>query len=261
MEINLDGKVAIVTASSKGIGFGVAKVFSMCNANVILLSRNEENLRIAAEKIETISGSKPKYIVADLTDKKQLENAIEEIKREKPSIFFFSTGGVKPGYFMEMRKEDWDKAINLLLHPAIYLTKELLPDMIKRKWGRIIYLTSTAIKEVIPNIALSNVVRITMAGLVRTLAKEVGMYGITVNGIMPGMIKTDRIIQLARDKAKREGITMEEALKNLSATIPAARLGMPEEIGYFAAFLANDFASYINGALIPVDGGKLNSTL
>jgi len=184
-----------------------------------------------------------------------------EIKERKPSIFFFSTGGVKPGYFMEMEKEDWDKAINLLLHPAIYITKELLPYMIENKWGRIIYSTSTAIKEVIPNIALSNVVRITMAGLVRTLAKEVGGHGITVNGIMPGMIKTDRIIQLAKDKAKREGTTMEEALKNLSAAIPAARLGLPEEIGYVAAFLASDFASYINGAMLPVDGGKLNSTL
>ncbi len=261
MDINLNGRVALVTASSKGIGFGVAKVFSMCNANVVLLSRNEDNLKNAADKIESISGSKPKYIVADLANEKQLEDAVEEIKREKPSIFFFSTGGVKPGYFMEMDKEDWDKAINLLLRPAIYIAKELLPEMIKMKWGRIIYSTSTAIKEIIPNIALSNVVRITMAGLVRTLAKEVGMHGITVNGIMPGLIKTDRIIQLAKDRAKREGTTMEEALGALSAAIPARRLGVPEEIGYLAAFLASDFASYINGALIPVDGGKLNSTL
>jgi len=261
MEIDLNGKVALVTASSKGIGFGVAKVFSMCNANVILLSRSEKNLEKATKKIWQETGKKPSYVVADLSDENSLKNAMEKIKERKPSIFFFSTGGVKPGYFMELEKEDWDNAINLLLHPAIYITKELLPYMIENKWGRIIYSTSTAIKEIIPNIALSNVVRITMAGLVRTLAKEVGGHGVTVNGIMPGMIKTDRIIQLAKDMAARENITMEEAMEKLASSIPARRLGLPEEIGYAAAFLASDFASYINGTMLPVDGGKLNSTL
>ena len=110
-------------------------------------------------------------------------------------------------------------------------------------------------------LTLSNVVRISMAGLVRTLAKEMGMHGITVNGIMPGIIKTDRMIQLATDRARREGKSVDEALKEYAEPIPAARLGEPEEIGYLAAFLATDYASYINGAMIPVDGGRLSSVL
>jgi len=260
MKINLEGKVALVTASSKGIGFGVAKVFSQCGAEVILLSRNKTNLEKASREIEK-AGKKPYYFVADLTNEMDLENVMKKIKRLQPSIFFFSTGGPRPGAFMEMDKNDWENAISLLIRSAIYITKQLLPSMIENKWGRIIYSTSTAIKEVIPNLALSNVIRVSLAGLIRTLAKEVAIYNITVNGIMPGIIKTDRIKEIARSMAEKKGISMEESLKEIAASIPAARLGKPEEIGYLASFLASDYASYINGAIIPVDGGKLNSIL
>jgi 3-oxoacyl-[acyl-carrier protein] reductase len=160
---------------------------------------------------------------------------------------------------MEKTMEEWEDAVNLLLYPAVYLSKELFSGMKEKKWGRIVYSTSVAIKEPIPNIALSNVVRISMAGLIRTLAKEVGEYGVTVNGIMPGIIKTGRMVQLAKDKASREGKTSEEALDDYAKPIPTGRLGNPEEIGYMVAFLASEYASYINGALIPVDGGRLNS--
>jgi len=160
---------------------------------------------------------------------------------------------------MEKSIEDWEKAVNLLLYPAIYLSKELIPAMIEKKWGRIVYSTSVAIKEPIPNIALSNVVRVSMAGLVRTLAKEVGEHNLTVNGIMPGIIKTDRMVQLAKDSAQREGMSVNDALNEYAKPIPAGRLGKPEEIGYLVAFLASEYGAYINGAMIPVDGGRLNS--
>lgn len=198
--------------------------------------------------------------MGDLTKRDDLKRIIKEIKDiGDPEIFFFSTGGPKPGFFMEKGMEEWENAFNLLLYPAVYLSKELSPAMIKKNWGRIVYSTSVAIKEPIPNLALSNVVRISMAGLVRTLAKEVGKYGITVNGIMPGIIKTDRMIQLAKDKAQREELTAEEALEEYAKPIPVGRLGEPEEIGYMVAFLASEYGSYINGAMIPVDGGRLNS--
>jgi len=259
MKIDLKGKTALITASSKGIGFGVAKVLAECNARVILLSRNEKNLEEAKRRIES-HGGEASYVVADLSNMEQLEKALKEMKnKESIDILFFSTGGPKPGFFKELEMDDWKKAVDLLLYPAIYITKELLPDMMRREWGRIIYSTSVAIKEPIPNIALSNVIRITMAGLVRTLAKEVGRHGITVNGIMPGIIKTDRMVQLAEDRAKREGKSVEESLKEYVKDIPVKRLGMPEEIGYLAAFLASDYGAYINGAMLPIDGGRLNS--
>ncbi|MFA4641154.1 SDR family oxidoreductase [Pyrococcus kukulkanii] len=260
IKIDLSGRLAFTTASSKGIGFGVAKVLATAGADVILLSRNKDNLEKAKEKIKEVADVNVSYIVADLTKREDLARAVREVKDiGDPDIFFYSTGGPKPGYFMEMTMEDWEKAVDLLLYPAVYITKELVPGMERKKFGRIIYLTSVAIKEPIPNIALSNVVRISLAGLVRTLAKELGPKGITVNGIMPGIIETDRVIQLAKDKAEREGKTLEEALKDYASPIPLGRLGKPEEIGYLVAFLASDLGSYINGAMIPVDGGRLNS--
>jgi len=254
MKIDLNGKLAFVTASSKGIGFGTAKVMTESGADIIILSRNEENLKAAKKELEK-SGGDVSYIVADLSKRDDLER----IEIDGVDIFFFSTGGPKPGYFTELEMHDWENAVDILLYPAIYLTKKVLPGMMEKKWGRIIYSTSVAIKEPIPNIALSNVVRITMAGLVKTLSKEVGKHGITVNGIMPGIIETERMIKLAEDRAKREEISVEEAMKKYAEPIPARRLGMPEEIGYLAAFLSSEQASYINGAMIPVDGGRLNS--
>ncbi len=258
--IDLSGRLAFTTASSKGIGFGVARVLARAGADVILLSRSEENLKKAREKIMSGSSVDVSYIIADLTKREDLERTVRELSEiGEPDVFFFSTGGPKPGYFMEMSMEDWEKAVRLLLYPAVYLTRAIVPAMERKGFGRIIYSTSVAIKEPIPNIALSNVVRISMAGLVRTLAKELGPRGITVNGIMPGIIRTDRVIQLAEDRAKREGKTIEEALAEYAKPIPAGRLGEPEEIGYLVAFLASDLGSYINGAMIPVDGGRLNS--
>ena len=258
--IDLSGRLAFTTASSKGIGFGVARVLAKGGADVILLSRNEENLKKAKEKIKKESDVEVSYIVADLTKREELERSVWELKSiGEPDIFFFSTGGPKPGYFMETEMNDWEKAVELLLYPAVYLTKALIPSMERKGFGRIIYSTSVAIKEPIPNIALSNVVRISMAGLVRTLAKELAPKGITVNGIMPGIIRTDRMIQLAEDRAKREGKSVERALEEYAKPIPLGRLGEPEEIGYIVAFLASNLGSYINGAMIPVDGGRLNS--
>ncbi|CAD5244511.1 3-oxoacyl-[acyl-carrier protein] reductase [Thermococcus camini] len=222
LRIDLSGRLAFTTASSKGIGFGVARVLARAGADVILLSRSEENLKKAMEKIKAESDVEVHHIVADLTKREDLERTVKELKDiGEPDVFFFSTGGPKQGYFMEMAMEDWEKAVELLLYPAVYLTRALVPAMERKGFGRIIYSTSVAIREPIPNIALSNVVRISMAGLVRTLAKELGPKGITVNGIMPGIIRTDRMIQLAKDRAEREGKTIEEALADYAKPIPS----------------------------------------
>nr|WP_225876083.1 SDR family oxidoreductase [Infirmifilum lucidum] len=260
LEIKLEGKRALVTAASSGIGLGVAKVLSLAGADVTILSRNPEKLEKAKEEILGFSGREPKAIQADLTREEDLERTARKLEEEgMPDIFFYSTGGPKPGGFQDLTMPDWLEAFRLLVYPAIYLTRAILPHMVSQRWGRIIYLASLAIKEPMPNLALSNVVRLSLAGLVRTLAREVGRYGVTVNGIMPGIIQTQRVEELARATSQREGITFEEALKKLTSDVPAGRLGKPEEIGYLVAFLASDYASYINGAMIPVDGGKQQS--
>ncbi|HEW93317.1 short-chain dehydrogenase [Candidatus Geothermarchaeota archaeon] len=261
--IDLTGKKALVTASSKGIGKGIAEVLSIAGADVIIVSRDPNNLSKAADDIYKKSGKKVFYIPADLTVREDLEKIVNEAHKlvGDIDIFIFNTGGPKPGYFEDINLEDWVYAFRLLIYPAVYLTKAFIEGMKRRGWGRIIYSTSIAVKEPILGLTLSNSLRISMAGLVRTLAKEYGRYGITVNAIMPGYIKTERVMEIAREKARTEGISIEEFLDSMINRIPTHRMGIPEEIGYLTAFLASEHASYINGAIIPIDGGLLNSSL
>lgn len=260
LEIDLSGRLALVTGGSRGIGFGVAKVFAKAGADVIIVARDERRLREAKEEIREAAKRRVWTVSFDLTDTKRLPVLVDEVfSIGSPDIFFFSTGGPRPGSFLDLELEDWEGAVRLLLYPAVYISRRLIPAMMERGWGRLIYLTSSAIKEPVLNIALSSVVRVSLAGLVRTLAREVGRYGITVNGIMPGIIRTRRVEEIARDIADRRRTSLGEAYRFLAEDIPLGRLGEPEEIGFLAAFLASDLGGYINGAMIPVDGGKLKS--
>jgi 3-oxoacyl-[acyl-carrier protein] reductase len=252
-----------VTASSRGIGKGIAKVLSSAGANVLLVSRNLDRLKAAADEIREVSGNTVDYIRADLTKNRDLMMLVEEVRKRYDTIdiFIFNTGGPRPGYFSELDMSDWDLAYKLLMYSAVFLTREFIDDMKRNKWGRIVYSTSIAIKEPVPGLILSNSIRIGIAGLVRTLAKEYGEYGITVNAIMPGYIETERITEIATKRAEEEGKRIEDIIREMSVKIPMKRMGRPEELGYLACFLASDYASYINGAIIPVDGGLLNSSL
>jgi len=263
MEIDLTGKRALVTASSKGIGYGIAEVLVQCGAKVIITARNEDNLRRAAYRLTQEYGGDVTWFKADNTNINDLENLVNFLNDEYEGvdIFVFNTGGPRPGTFLELELEDWKKAVEILLYPAVYLTKKLIVNMTKRKWGRIIYSTSVAIKEPIRGLVLSNSVRVSLAGLIRSLSKEFGSKGVTVNGIMPGYILTDRVKEIASKRAEEKGINVEDVIKEMVIDIPAGRMGSPLEIGYIVAFLASDYASYINGAIIPVDGGLLNSSL
>lgn len=263
LKIDLTGKKAVVTASSRGIGKGIATILSISGAEVLIVSRNINQLKKTAEEIMTKSRNKVFYIKADLTSEEALSRLANEAKKMlgRVDIFIFNTGGPRPGRFIELEMDDWERAVQLLIYPAVFLTKAFVEDMKNNGWGRIIYSTSVAIKEPIEGLVLSNTVRISMAGLVRSLAREYAPYGVTVNGIMPGYIETERIWELAQDIAKKDNLDINEVIKNMSKDIPMGRMGRPEELGYLAAFLASDYASYINGAMIPIDGGLLRSSL
>jgi len=263
IQIDLSGKHALITASSRGIGKGIAKILSISGADILMVSRNIDRLSKAAEEIKIISNADVYYSKADLTKLEDLDKIIEKVRElfGNVDIFVFNTGGPRPGYFNELSIDDWRDAVSLLLYPAVYLTKAFIEDMKNRRWGRIIYSTSIAIKEPVNGLILSNTVRISMAGLVRTLAKEYGPYGVTINAIMPGYIETERIRELASKRATEEGKSINDVISDMAKNIPAGRMGRPEELGYLAAFLASEYASYINGAIIPVDGGLLSSSL
>jgi len=262
-QIDLSGKHALITASSRGIGKGIAKILSVSGADILMVSRNIDRLSKAAEEIKKISSANVYYFKADLTRLEDLDKIIEKARElfGNVNIFVFNTGGPRPGYFNELNINDWKDAVNLLLYSAVYLTKAFIENMKNRRWGRIIYSTSIAIKEPVEGLILSNTVRISMAGLVRTLAKEYGAYGVTVNAIMPGYIETERIREIASKRAAEEGKSINEVISDMAKNIPCGRMGRPEELGYLVAFLASEYASYINGAIIPVDGGLLRSSL
>jgi 3-oxoacyl-[acyl-carrier protein] reductase len=256
MRLGLENKVTLVTASSRGIGLGIARVFTEEGARVIISSRNEEELRKAKEELRKIGGDVD-YIKADLTVKEEVDYLVRRIGETHGElhVVVYNTGPPKPGSFMELSDEDWEYGTRLLLLSAVWLTRRAIPLMLRNNWGRLIYVTSLTLRQPMPNLVLSNTIRLSINGLVKSLATELGPRGITVNGIMQGHILTGRVRELAEDTAKRTGRSTEDVMRELTSKIPLGRYGTPEEVGYLAAFLASEKASYINGTMILIDGG------
>src|SRR5713101_2295511 len=264
MQLGLEGKVALVTASSKGIGYGAAKVLASEGCRVIMSSRNIDSISSARDQIVQETGSREVYAFsADLTVKEDIERLVKNATEKfgGVDILAYNTGPPKPGTFSELSDADWDRGVKLLLMSAVWLAKRLLPGMERKKWGRLVFITSTTLRQPIPNLVLSNTVRLSLAGLSKSLATEYGAKGITSNGIMQGHILTDRQREIAEDLSRRTGKTIDDAMKQALVDVPLGRHGTPEEIGYLVAFLVSDRASYITGAMIPIDGGMIRSEL
>ncbi len=262
MELGLKGKTALVPASSKGIGYGVAKVLAMEGCRVAIASRKKESIAKARNQIEHETGNREVLAVnADLTVRDDVHHFVDEAeKRFGPvDILAYNTGPPKPGTFHDLTENDWEMAVKLLLMNAIWLTKRVVSGMAQRKWGRLVYITSDTLKQPLPNLVLSNTVRISVAGLSKSLAVEYGSRGITSNGIMQGHILTDRQRQVAEDIASRTGQSVEDEMKGMVAQVPMGRYGTPEEVGHLVAFLASEKASYINGTMLTIDGGLIRS--
>lgn len=263
MELGLRGKVALVTASSKGIGFGVAKVLAHEECKVIISSRVDDSIRTAREKIIRETGNHDVFgIRADLTNTSDIETLVRSAEERfgNIDILAYNTGPPKPGTFDELKEADWSDGVKLLLTSALTLAKSVVDGMVKKRWGRLIFITSVTLRQPMGNLLLSNTVRLSLAGLSKSLATEYGSRGITSNGIMQGHILTDRQKQIANDISRRTGVSVDDAMKQTLADVPVGRYGTPEEIGYLVAFLSSDRASYINGAMIAIDGGLIKST-
>jgi 3-oxoacyl-[acyl-carrier protein] reductase len=262
MELGLKGKVALVTAASKGIGFGVAKVLASEGCKVVLSSRNIDSISRARDQIIRDTSNRDVYaLTADLTVREHIEELVKNAaaKFGPVDILAYNTGPPKPGTFNELGDSDWDTGVKLLLMSAVWLARRVVPGMERKKWGRLVFITSTTLRQPIPNLVLSNTVRLSLAGLSKSLATEYGGKGITSNGIMQGHILTDRQREIARDVSSRTGKTIDAAMKQVLLEVPLGRYGTSEEVGNLVAFLASDKASYINGAMIPIDGGMTRS--
>lgn len=263
MNLHLTGKAALVCGASAGIGRAIAEELAAEGADVILCARREGPLQEAAAAIAREHGVRTLAIAADVSKRDDIARLVEtaEAQFERIDILISNSGGPPSGRFGDLTAEHWRAAADLLLFSAVELARAVLPGMQRNRWGRIIHVVSTSVKEPIDGLMLSNSLRSAVIGFAKTLAHEVGAHGVTVNNILPGYTDTERLGSLAQAVAKREGITPEEAFHRWRTGTPIGRLVEPREIGALAAFLASDRAGAITGTSIAVDGGRTRSLL
>jgi 3-oxoacyl-[acyl-carrier protein] reductase len=262
MTIDLTGKTALVTASSKGIGFAIGKALLTAGANICICSRTEDNLRTAAAALSKDGPERVFALAGDIADPEFLSQLVDQSKARFGNIDILvnNSGGPPPGEALSLTEEQWLAAINGNLLSVVRLSSLVIPGMKNSGWGRIVNLTSTAAREPAAGMVLSNVTRAGVAAYTKTLAQEVGPFGITVNTILTGGVMTDRLQSLLERNIKDTGESFDDALARLEKTIPVRHISTPEEFAQTALFLVSPQASYINGAAIPVDGGASKST-
>ena len=251
----------LVTASTRGIGRGIAEVLLSEGAKVFINGMHDETVNKAVKELRSSYGNRVGGLRADLREEAEVKELVSKAVEFFGGLdsLVYVTGPPKAGYFQDLSVNDWVDGVNLLIMSAVNLVREALPYLKDSSKASIVFSTSVAVKEPIPNIALSNTLRIGIHGLMKTLARELGKEGIRVNAVMPGYVMTDRVRYLAMDRVRREGKVFQEVIKEMSLEIPLGRMADPKEIGYVVAFLISKYASYVNGASIPVDGGLLRS--
>jgi 3-oxoacyl-[acyl-carrier protein] reductase len=261
VDLGLRGKVALVAAASRGLGRAVAEELAAEGASLVVCARGREELTEAADAIRARSGVDVVAVAADVSRPEDVERvvraAIEHFTRV--DVLVTNAGGPPSGTFESLGPDKWDDAVRLTLLSTVNLCRAVLPGMKQRHWGRIINITSITVKQPVEGLMLSNSLRAGVTGFARTLANEVALDGITVNNILPGYTRTQRVEELAGSTAEREGIPVADVMKRTESEIPMRRLGEPREFAALAAFLASERASYITGTSIQVDGGWIKS--
>ena len=256
MDLGLSGKVALVTGSTSGLGLASAKALSAEGASVVISGRRREIAEREAAALPSAIG-----IEADLTHPDTPQRLVDATIEAFGGIDVLvgSTGGPTPGSALDTPADAYDDALDLLVKPMVRLAHLVVPQMRERGGGRIVFVSSSAVREPIPILVLSNAVRMAVHGFAKTLSKQVAPDGITVNLVLPGNVRTDRTAQLANAAAAASNRSVEEVLAETARSIPAGRAGDPSEFGAVVAFLCSTQAAYVTGASIPVDGGALRS--
>ena len=239
------------------MGKAIAKQLANNGAVVTLFARNEDSLRAVHKELE---GEGHDYLVADFNDLDLVESQVKSaLKSGLYHILINNTGGPAPGPLHQANIGDFEQALSRHLHVSHTLVKCLLTGMKDAQYGRVINIISTSVKIPIPNLGVSNTVRGAMASWSKTLANELGGYGITVNNVLPGFINTGRIENLITSRAKSSGLSEGEVKESMEKTIPAGRFGEPEEVAAYVAFLCSTSGAYINGTSLRIDGGRTGS--
>jgi 3-oxoacyl-[acyl-carrier protein] reductase len=262
LDLNLEGKNAIVGGASKGIGKAVAVELSKMGANVTILARNEEKLKDTLALLDTTKNQSHSYLKADYSQPTQLLAAIENHLFRNPRpvhIVVNNTGGPPPGPANSAIADDFLAAFQQHLLCNHLIMQAVLPGMKEQGYGRIINVISTSVKIPIPNLGVSNTIRAAVANWSKTLANELASFGITVNNVLPGSTDTDRLQAIIKTREETTGQDQKTIQASMMKEIPAGRFGLPEEIAYAVVFLASPAAGYINGINLPVDGGRTGS--
>ena len=257
MDLGLQDKVALVTAASRGLGRAVALHLAQEGARVAICARGQENLTSTAADIKAQTGRSVLALPVDLADPQAPERIVRETvgRFGRLDILVINAGGPPPGKFLDLTPQDWDKATRLTLMSAVRLCYATVPVMREQGEGSILAMTSVTVKQPLPNLILSNSLRLGVTGMVKTLADELAPFGIRVNAICPGWTRTTRVDQLLNDRAERSATTPEQESAKIAASIPLRRMGTPDEFAAAAVFLVSSAASYITGASLLVDGG------
>jgi len=260
MNLSLEGKTALVCGGSQGIGYAIAEELALMGASCILLARSEETLKIAASQLDTSLRQVHRYYSADFNDSASVRELIQRITSETNiHILINNSGGPAAGPIIEAAEEQFLQAFSQHLIINHILSKAVIPGMRKDGYGRIINIISTSVKIPLKNLGVSNTIRGAVASWAKTMANELGQFGITVNNVLPGATRTKRLETLIENTAKKGNVLVDIVEKNMMEEVPLKRFAEPSEIAAAAAFLASPAAAYINGTSIPVDGGRTGS--
>jgi 3-oxoacyl-[acyl-carrier protein] reductase len=257
MDLGLKDRVAIVAASSQGLGKAVALGLAREGANLALCARNESTLKATAQEIRAETGVDVFARALDVTVYDDVRRFVADTAAHfgRLDICVANAGGPPSKSFAETSVDEWHRAADLNLMSTVYFAKEALPLMQQRRWGRFIAVTSVSVKQPIDGLILSNSIRAGVSGLVKTLANEYGPYNVLVNSVCPGYTATARLLELGDRLAQRDGVTPKEIEDRWAAQAPLRRIGQPDEFANVVVFLASERASYVTGVAIQVDGG------
>lgn len=255
MNLDLTGKTALVCGSTAGIGKAIAKELAEMGASVILMARNEDKLKASVLEMNAERNQNHSYLVADFSDVESVKHAVSSIKKQV-NVLINNTGGPPGGPIEEAELEEFSAAFQMHLLCNHVLVQGVKQGMVDSGYGRIINIISTSVKIPLNGLGVSNTIRGAVANWSKTMANELGVYGITVNNVLPGATATERLSAIIENKATKTGKSKAEIEKQFQDAVPLKRVAQPEEIAAAAAFLASPAASYINGINVPVDGGR-----
>ncbi|HUH94268.1 MAG TPA: SDR family oxidoreductase [Casimicrobiaceae bacterium] len=258
MDLGIAGRSALVCAASKGLGRGCAQALACEGVAVTICARDEDNVRCAAEEIGAVAGQNVRWVACDITTAEGRAAALAACPQ--PDILVNNAGGPPPGDFREWDRDAWIRALDANMLTPIALIRSTIDAMIGRGFGRIVNITSSAVKAPIEHLGLSNGARSGLTGFVAGLARKVARHGVTINNLLPGAFDTDRLRANIAGRAKAAGKPVEEFVRQAAAAVPAGRFGTPAEFGALCAYVCSVHASYLTGQNLLLDGGAYPGT-